>query len=167
MFLVVSFQTMFASAADKADTLALVPKPVHLQQKQGNFELNSKTVIFASKGADDEARKLAESLRITTGYPLPIIKTTPTENCILLELDTALEKKLGSEGYELNVSPRRVTIRAAGTAGLFYGGITFKQLFPPSIYSPSKVTNHWKAPCVAIEDYPRFVWRGLHLDVSR
>jgi len=34
-------------------------------------------------------------------------------------------------------------------------------LLPPQIYSPHIVTGvAWAAPCVYIEDYPRFPWRG-------
>ena len=45
---------------------------------------------------------------------------------------------------------------------------TLRQLLPIEIFSSGKVTGiDWSIPCVEIEDYPRFKWRGLHLDVSR
>src|SRR5208282_2318771 len=81
---------------------------------------------------------------------------------------TNLTKALGTEGYQLAMNSEAVFIRAATTAGLFYGAQTLLQLLPPEIFSTNPVTNtDWQMPCVQIEDWPRFKWRGLMLDVSR
>jgi hexosaminidase len=54
-----------------------------------------------------------------------------------------------------------VEIRALKPAGVFYGCQTLLQLL-------SKTSEgKWQIPCVEIEDYPRFRWRGMHLDVCR
>jgi hexosaminidase len=51
---------------------------------------------------------------------------------------------------------------------LFYGVQTLLQLLPPEIYSTNEVGGvKWQAPCVEIQDWPRFKWRGFMLDVSR
>jgi hypothetical protein len=75
---------------------------------------------------------------------------------------------LGAEGYELAVAPDSVVVRAPTQAGLFYGVQTLLQLLPPEIFSTNLVANvDWQMPCVQIDDWPRFPWRGLMLDVSR
>ncbi|HEY0867360.1 MAG TPA: beta-N-acetylhexosaminidase, partial [Fimbriimonas sp.] len=51
--------------------------------------------------------------------------------------------------------------------GLFYGTRTLLQLLPPEVFRQAKVNSAWNVPCVEIEDAPRFVWRGSHLDVGR
>ena len=76
---------------------------------------------------------------------------------------------LGREGYQLDVTPSGVLIRGGGAAGMFYGTQTLLQLLPPRVFSAAKVQEPvaWTVPAVRIKDRPRFVWRGLLLDVAR
>jgi len=95
-------------------------------------------------------------------------KDSVQQNDIMVELDTSLQKGLGTEGYKLKVSPERIRIRAAGRPGLFYAIQTLRQLLPAEVYSPKKVeAGPWSVPCVTITDYPRFKWRGLLVDPAR
>jgi len=151
---------------------ALVPKPVRVEMKHGSFVLSEKTVLVAGAGARGEARQLADALKTPTGFRLRVASGRPRAGCIVLTLDRSLASRLGTEGYQLSVTPERVSIRAAEAAGLFYGGVTFRHLLPPEICSTSRVmpisgAATWRAPCVEIEDQPRFPWRGLLLDPAR
>ena len=75
---------------------------------------------------------------------------------------------LGAEGYRLDVTPGGIAIRSAGRAGLFYGIQTLRQLLPEAVEQRTKAVGvAWTVPCVAIEDSPRFAWRGAMLDVCR
>lgn len=58
--------------------------------------------------------------------------------------------------YTLDVTPSGVKISAAGEAGVFYARQTLDQL-----------SRGGRVPCVHIEDYPRFSWRGFHVDPCR
>jgi hexosaminidase len=59
-------------------------------------------------------------------------------------------------------------IRTVGPAGIFYGMQSLRQLLPPAIFREALVDGvSWTIPAVSIEDYPRFTWRGAHLDVCR
>ena len=147
----------------------VVPKPVQLIPAPGVFELTEQTVLTAGPGAEREAQQLASWLRASTGYELPLVTAAET-NGITLELDRSLETSLGKEGYRLSVTPTRITIRSATEAGLFYGGITLRQLLPVEAFGArpaDQAPRRWTVPCVEIEDAPRFVWRGLLLDVAR
>ncbi len=86
---------------------------------------------------------------------------------IALRRDSGL-KRLGAEGYLLDVRASRVLIRAPELAGLFYGVQTLRQLLPSDIFRDAPAGNTvWHVPAVTIEDMPRFPWRGGHLDVGR
>jgi len=79
-----------------------------------------------------------------------------------------LRQLLGAEGYELEVTPSSIQIRAAALAGVFYGTQTLRQLLPPKAFARSTASGvSWTVPAVEILDYPRFSWRGTHLDVGR
>lgn len=86
---------------------------------------------------------------------------------ILLTTNSALPD-LGPEGYELTVATNAVVIRGPAAAGVFYGAQTLLQLLPPEILAPVPVNGVvWTAPCVSIQDQPRFPWRGWMLDSVR
>jgi hexosaminidase len=52
--------------------------------------------------------------------------------------------------------------------GLFYGSVSLLQLLPEAVFARGEnQATKWKAPCVEIEDRPRFVWRGLLVDPAR
>ena len=75
---------------------------------------------------------------------------------------------LGTEGYEMEVTNKKIVIRANGSNGLFYGVQSLLQLLPVEIFSNKKENGiSWEVPCCRITDKPRFQWRGMHLDVSR
>jgi hexosaminidase len=62
-----------------------------------------------------------------------------------------------ADSYELRVGAQGATINAADSAGLFYGLHTLRQL----VEAGTPVRG------IAIQDAPRFGYRGMHLDVAR
>ncbi len=78
-----------------------------------------------------------------------------TDDSIVLTSENA-DPTLGDEGYELEVTPSQITVRAPKPAGLFYASQTVQQLLT------SRPT-----PLLRLVDRPRFRWRGLMLDEAR
>jgi hexosaminidase len=152
------------------ESVSIIPRPAKLEQHQGNFALGPKTRILSSEGAKDTAQYLAEKLRAATGYEVPVrvgSRAKAASGAIVLTTEGA-NASLGQEGYELEVNPKSVVIRASKPAGLFYAAQTFLQVLPAQILSPTPIQGiEWKAPCLRIEDQPRFAWRGVLLDVAR
>ncbi|WP_117880470.1 beta-N-acetylhexosaminidase [Aureibaculum luteum] len=73
---------------------------------------------------------------------------------------------LPAEGYELIVTPKKITIKANDQAGYFYGVQTLKQLLSKEV-SPETNTTKYLVPSLTIQDSPRFQWRAYMLDESR
>lgn len=151
---------------------ALIPWPQKVLEFDSAFKLMPQTRIYTYGDSWNTGHLLAVLLRQSTGYPFEIRKRrftteTPISDCILLTTRNA-NTNLGPEGYTLTVTTNSAVIRAPTQAGLFYGTRTLLQLLPPELFSTNLTTNViWKSPCVQIEDWPRFKWRGLMLDVSR
>jgi hexosaminidase len=155
-------------ATMRDSTIAIVPQPVRVTPRVGQFRLTARTVIWSDAASGPVARQLARYLEPATGFAFVVRTTgTPPANSITLRQDPSL-RRLGNEGYTLDASSSRVSLRAPGPAGLFYAVQTMRQLLPPQIFRAAPVAGvAWTIPAVAIEDSPRFSWRGAHLDVGR
>lgn len=153
---------------EPAPATAVIPQPVKVTLERGRFPLTRRTTIWADRASVRVGRQLAHDLELPTGFILHVrLGTVGRVNAIRLARDRSLTR-LGPEGYLLTVTRAHVLIRAPEEAGLFYGAQTFRQLLPPDIYREAPIPGMvWTAPAVRIEDYPRFRWRGAHLDVSR
>ena len=101
------------------------------------------------------AEFLAEYVKEVTGIELKVTDSA-RENAVTL----AVGEVENPEGYNLTVNSNGVTITGS-EAGVFYGIQTLRKALP--VEACSKVV----LPAVNINDYPRFSYRGTHLDVSR
>jgi hexosaminidase len=153
----------FCAPAVAAEEPAVIPNPASITRAAGEFALGRATAIVAVDG-DAEARSaavtLAEIFRDTRGLRWSVAAGEARDGEINLRRDAS--SALGAEGYRLEVTPRRVTVTAATRAGLFYGGITLWQLI--DFAQPRAGVT---IPALAIDDAPRFAWRGLLLDSAR
>jgi hexosaminidase len=157
------------AAAMAAPALSIIPLPVTMTAGSGHFTVGASTTIWADKAFLAVATQFARTLWPATGLDLVVKTGTKTgSNRIVFKRDGKLLASLGAEGYRLEVKPQSVTIVAAEPAGAFYAVQTMRQLLPPENFRGAVVAGvAWTMPSVTIEDRPRFVWRGAHLDVSR
>ena len=156
-------------AAD-TNSLAIIPLPQKMKMQAGGFQTHARHAClcgFRSRQPQTSCRSGFALHRLSAQDHTKFFSGKPVKGGILLTTKNA-DTNLGPEGYELAVTTDSVVIRAPTQAGLFYGVQTLFQLLPPEIFSTNLVTNvDWQIPCVQIEDWPRFKWRGLMLDVSR
>jgi hexosaminidase len=154
--------------AAQQPAIAVVPRPGQVAPGAGVFTLAPGTVIWTDPATASLGRWLARALQPATGFALEVrTGGTVSGPRISLRRDTTL-RRLGPEGYRLEVSPARVFIRAPEPAGVFYGIQTLRQLLPAAAFRAARVRDvSWEVPAVVIEDAPRFSWRGGHLDVCR
>ncbi len=147
--------------APAAEEPAIIPRPARLALRHRDFVVHSRTPVLTDTGARAEGQWLAGVL----GCPLSA--GAPRDGAVALRRDPTLAR-LGSEGYLLEVTPKRVTVRASTAAGAFYGAQTLRQLLPPASLSPAgRGGAPWRIPCLEIEDSPRFPWRGSLVDTAR
>ena len=173
-FMIVIWLSVQGRAAERrvAPGPSVIPKPAKMEAGSGSFTVGPKTgIVLDSPSAEIRGvgEFLADRLRTATGYPLTISEAAgkvPAGTILLRTADSL--SALGNEGYRLSSSSKDVKIEAGAPAGVFYGVQTLLQLLPPEIESPGAAEGiAWSIPAVKIEDKPRFIWRGVHLDVGR
>ena len=143
----------------------ILPRPSSLVPGKGAYTLTSKTTVASPADAkwSAVAEMLISRVKLSSGLHL---KSVSGKGGITFE--SIKDASLGDEGYKLNVTAKSIIIQANTAKGAFYGLQSLFQLLPVAIFSPSKVNDvKWAVPAVAITDSPRFVYRGLHLDVGR
>jgi hexosaminidase len=146
------------------NSLSIIPAPVKLNLHSGQFNFNAATPLHVGSGLDMVSNYVRKFFTDTCQWTLSSSSSPGSGLNLTIQPDLT---NLGSEGYQLHVSPESVRISAPTPAGVFYGFQTFRQLFPPNIESRRDIPAVWAIPCVEIEDYPRFPWRGDMLDVCR
>jgi hexosaminidase len=161
LFLLTVFIFSCAARAQNADpNLGIIPAPVSVQKQAGTFVLSQETVIQADTVTNKAVRFLADYLQNKYAFRNKLQANTGTAASNTIILTSTGTEGLPAEGYRLTIAPNQVTIAGKG-AGLFYGIQTLIQLLP------LERTGTAKLPCARIEDYPRFGYRGMHLDVCR
>ncbi|MES2455359.1 MAG: beta-N-acetylhexosaminidase [Bacteroidota bacterium] len=144
----------------------LIPQPVDLKMNfaKAAYKLDSETWILTSDTA------LRRSAVFLSDYLLRYygisVQTAPyplhekRRNTIRLIRTASVGPH--EDQYALNVTDKNVDITASSDAGIFYGMQTLIQLLPIK-----KIGLALTIPALDIMDYPRFAYRGMHLDVSR
>lgn len=182
------FACFFFIPAVAQNTINVVPMPAEIQlgKPKEVFTINKHTKIFLGNESDRKiprsssinlndrsglekyANNLNDSLQKKYGFKLAISKNRANKsssNYIVLSF-TEIPFTV-KDYYTLNVTKKGISIAGYYGAGLFYGLQTFYQLLP----LPDKATDlknyPLSIPQLSIKDYPRFRYRGMHLDVAR
>ena len=143
----------------------VIPLPQTVEVQEGEpFILSNQTRIAYPQGNADLQRVadfLSDYLFYSTGKKLIVEEepAVPEENVILIK--STLESE-NEEAYEVMVTDEQILVNGASASGAFYGVQTLRKSVGAGSESAS-VTF----PRVIIKDYPRFGYRGSHLDVAR
>lgn len=139
----------------------IVPRPAEIKFGKHFYVFDEHIdIIFNDTGSSDIADEFSNSIKKLYGFKLQVCEYHSYKYAKLIVFDEEKDYK-SKDGYELIV--RKDTILIIGRIqGLFYGMQTLLQLLPKN-----KKFTSYKIPFVSIKDYPRFAYRGMHLDVSR
>lgn len=137
----------------------VIPKPQTLLPFSGNFDLSSNaTIVVEHKSLKKECHQFLRQAQELFNLRFNFGKISGNEPCIFISYDST---GLPPEGYELYINRNGVNLYGT-KAGIFYGLQTILQLI-----QPGERAGTFMLPSCSIIDYPRFTWRGMHLDVAR
>ncbi|MDQ2658432.1 MAG: family 20 glycosylhydrolase, partial [Bacteroidota bacterium] len=139
------------------------PTPYSLRTATGSLEVSGDYRIYYQTGLENEASYLRQALADVIGHQLQVAEGLASgERAIQLLLET---QPRHAEGYSLKISSAGVIITGSDAAGVFYGIQSLRSLIPLAAYQDK--ADAFSLPFVDVDDYPRFGFRGLHMDVSR
>jgi len=145
-----------------AQEINIIPQPVAIKsdQKAQPFKIDITTSFYADFGATSSISFLDDYLNKYYNLKLKWFKNPDIKrkNMINVIIDKGVTK---ADQYQLKVDQNNITITAGSDTAAFYGIQSLIQLLPTSKSTTLNV------PAVEITDYPRFNYRGMHLDVSR
>ena len=169
IFIVLMLCAAFLSfSAAESRPLSLMPLPANVDMKTGQLVIDPSFTVGISGPSEARLRRSAElfldNLRRQTGMTSLDMKVTDAAHARLVVRSQGSSKdvqELGEdESYSLDISSAGATLDAATPLGIMRGLQTFLQLVQTT-------SDGFAAPAVAIQDKPRFPWRGLMIDVSR
>jgi hypothetical protein len=169
--LLLSLAGLAALATASAAHSPLLPRPQQVHYEGGTLPLRGLSIRFAAPPTPEDrfaAEQLASRLSAIGQTQISIRKGNATGPAILLSrtgTGAALpwdKENAGPdsrEAYSLQVDPKGAEIRAASSAGLFYGVQTLLQMVEGS--GPRAAL-----PEAAIRDWPALPYRGFMMDLS-
>lgn len=148
---------MFSTVtAAQVGDVYIIPQPQTMRVQAGDYLLTRQSAFTCNLSGTDRD----DFVRYLENSPLALqYQKSPAP--VSFRLIPSVSSETSEEGYRLVITPQGIEVEAASTAGLFYAFQSLLQLAQPDIVSG------YRFPLVEIEDYPRFSYRGLHLDVSR
>jgi len=169
IFVVLMLCSAFLSfSAAEPRPLNLMPMPASVQIKTGQLVIDPSFSAGISGHSDRQLQHALElfldDLRRQTGMTALDMKLTdPAQAKLVLHCEHANEivQEVGEdESYSLETSPAGAKLDAVTPLGIMRGLQTFLQ-------SVQTTSGGFAAPAIAIQDKPRFLWRGLMIDVGR
>lgn len=140
--------------------MGIIPAPVSVVKKSGFFILDKTAVLVSADAANARSADLLNAFVVSQGGFAMREAKVAEQNAKTIVLTSKGADQLPAEGYKIDITPKKLTVTGKG-AGLFYGIQSVMQLMP------EKKGNAIQIAAAEINDYPRFKYRGLHLDVGR
>ena len=162
---VMAVSSACADSIDNTEIVSgIVPAPQSVEIREGAFKVKGASFNLM---AVSETRTREMLASFASGLSVASGKRSRVEdsgNGFVFVTD----EEISSEGYELEVSDRNVTVRASDYNGFFYAVQTIRQMLPVSVYGTKcSPCDPWYLPCCAISDSPRFGYRGVLIDEAR
>lgn len=146
------------SAKIFSQTINVIPAIKNIVMAKGSFVVNEKTSIKFRESFKAEAEAFRMMIKNIYGIVLQL-NNDAKDNVIEIENKLLInELEVGNDFYQITVTPKGIAVGGINNQGTFCGMMTILQL----------MNKKNEIPCCAISDQEdNYIWRGMHLDVSR
>jgi len=159
---------LMSSSAAEPRQLNLMPMPSSVQTKTGQLVIDTSFTVGIDGRTDALVQRsvglFLDDLRRQTGMAPLDMKLTDAGQAKLVvhsQHENKRVQELGEdESYSLEINSAGAKLDAATPLGVMRGLQTFLQLVQTT-------ADGFATPAIAIQDNPRFPWRGLMIDVGR
>jgi hexosaminidase len=160
LFSTLVISSTIVNAQDTDPYMGIIPAPVSVKKSAGEFVLSQQTLVQADTPNNKAVQFFSKFLAENLAYNKQVALRNAKVGFNTIYITSNGTENLPAEGYRLTITPQQITVAGKG-AGLFYGIQTLIQLLPLERGATAKI------PAAVIEDYPRFGYRGMMLDVCR
>lgn len=178
-----------------SQTHSIIPCPVSFTEIAGEEFIPDSNTVITYNCESKELQRLGDLVGSLFPINLNVYRALPQNDPTLnhfskqIRLVLDCKYKIPEEGYELIVNSNSITLTARTNKGIFYGIQTLSQLIPSQFIPHSDSTelayhgngnintfqeaqgfpSTQKVKIIGckVSDYPRFGYRGMHLDVCR
>lgn len=168
-FVVIAIVSFYLSSCNQKQAVFvnnIIPAPAQVDIKEGSLKIETNIhLVLDTTCADSKKLYNYVSYYLSNCFNTSLSNTYKTGNdtaniAFTLTNDSILES------YVLNIDKKGITISSPSYKGMFLGFQTLRQVFPVGIEN-GHTSYVIYLPFLTITDYPRFAYRGMHLDVSR
>ncbi len=153
LMLIVANQIKAQSAKD------IIPKPVSVKEGIGkNLILKDEFGIYSTPEFMPQVIYLANQIKLQTYISLTVQQKQSSITQIIVQNTPSLALE---EQYQISINSKLIIIKVKTARGLINASQTLLQLLPIGEFKTASLSP------VQINDYPRFSYRGMHLDVVR
>lgn len=146
--------------------IAVIPEPQSLVIANSAFIFNNDvTISYNSSELGQQASYFIDLIASTFDIKISESEEEGAGN-LILKLGSKKDT-LGKEGYLMNITEKRIAIRASSPSGIFYGLQSLFQILLSGNAISDDDEKEIIIPTIKITDKPRFKYRGMHLDVCR
>jgi hexosaminidase len=157
----------YATAQESHESPDLMPLPSSIQVQAGRLLINQSFSVAITghnePRLDRAVQRFLRGITRETGMLLSTQLGEPDKATLVIHADQAskaVQDAGEDESYTLEVTSTGAKLNAPNPLGILHGLETFSQLVAIG-------PDGFAVPATRIDDRPRFVWRGLMIDVSR
>lgn len=158
--IIITLAIFVSSSALSFAQLNIIPQPVSVTQSSGSLDIRQLDFVsYQHDQLEFGAAFISGLFKELTGRSLMTARKKSNKKSITLIIDTVTASR--SEEYILDISPQGIEVTGHDVSGVLHGIQSLHQLLV------ARDTLDFLLPYCKIVDYPRFAYRGMHLDVGR